>query len=78
MAQHLYTLPPPPRRAQRRSAEPGMRERTAPELIKSSQEPRGLLPGSLPDTKLSDAALTSEPARPKRLLITMVKNIEKE
>lgn len=64
MALHPYIPPPRPWRAQRRSAEPEMRERTAPELIKSSQEPRGLLPGSLPDTKLSDAALTSEPNPP--------------
>lgn len=78
MALDPYTPPPPPRKAQRRSAEPGMRERTAPELIKSSREPRGLLPGSLPDTKLSDAALTSKPTRPMRMLVTMTKNINKE
>lgn len=78
MTLHPYTPPLPPWKAQRRSAEPGMRERTAPVLIKSSREPRGLLPGSLPDTKLSDAALTSEPARPKRMLMTMTKNIDNE
>lgn len=48
-----------------------MREGTALELIKSSEEPKGLLPGSLPDTKLFDVALAYEPARPKRVLITI-------